>query len=274
MSNQRECNSCSDEIMSATAEVLRTKMPRDAASHRVQPHGSRGRAFTLVELLVVISIIALLIALLLPALAQAREVAHRAKCLSNTRQIGIATQAYFNDYKQHFPPDNTGATTAVLMPYLGLDSLNSHTHVFYCPSAEGKPEDFTYGNGWAGFDYGGAYGSAYRRECYGYNRSPLTRVDYGIPMMVYYLDRIPVPSATFWAADCSGAEYRAGFVHYLPGYRHGGTPPPSYNTMIEKPNGVGFNSSFLDGHSAFVQWPTFWAWYNAGSPTAQPYAWY
>lgn len=62
----------------------------------MQRHPSRG--FTLVELLVVISIIALLIALLLPALKQARETAQRMQCLSNVRSLGIATTLYAMDH--------------------------------------------------------------------------------------------------------------------------------------------------------------------------------
>src|SRR5258708_9962156 len=63
----------------------------------------RRRAFTFVELLVVIGIIALLIAILLPALSKPRESANRTACLSNVKQITLAFIMYTNDNKGSFP---------------------------------------------------------------------------------------------------------------------------------------------------------------------------
>lgn len=63
-------------------------------------HPTRG--FTLVELLVVCAIIALLATLLLPALSQARKAGSAARCVSNLRQLGLATQLYWDDHGRSF----------------------------------------------------------------------------------------------------------------------------------------------------------------------------
>ena len=66
------------------------------------------RAFTLVELLVVISVIALLIALLMPALESARRSAQVAQCSSRMRQVCIATELYTHDFNSYFPAKYLG----------------------------------------------------------------------------------------------------------------------------------------------------------------------
>src|SRR5688572_7762145 len=117
----------------------------------------RNRAFTLIELLVVIAIIAILAALLLPALASAREKGRRTVCLSNARQIGLGIQMYAQDHEGRIPygpkappftsPANfypsTGAPTSLLSLQsgapvaLGLmlqQQLASQPKVLFCPS--------------------------------------------------------------------------------------------------------------------------------------------
>jgi prepilin-type N-terminal cleavage/methylation domain-containing protein len=120
----------------------------------------RPRAFTLVELLVVIGIIAILVGILLPTLSRARESAKKTACLSNLRQLGDAFRLYAAGNKDAMPIgavgnntlstlekqfsyvvkwDSGSAVTMVSMSHLALAGLAKSPKTYYCPSEDSDP---------------------------------------------------------------------------------------------------------------------------------------
>lgn len=99
----------------------------------------RHRAFTLVELLVVIGVIAVLISILLPVLGRAREAARTVACLSNQRQIGMAFSLYVQGVGKGYPPIRNRSTvygTTYGRPTwdMALLELIRAPQVFWCPA--------------------------------------------------------------------------------------------------------------------------------------------
>ena len=161
-----------EKILAKPTDFLKSKN----RSNRFARHSAR---FTLIELLVVIAIIAILASMLLPALQQAKEMAHRATCLNNLKQLGLGISLYISDSDEWFPAPSVSRTInqepdfrhAMGMfdgtPTWGRDSILFQT--LDCPSDTTRTPGYVAGEGdfWA--NYIGGVSGEHVNPSYGYN---------------------------------------------------------------------------------------------------------
>ena len=116
----------------------------------IRPEHRRTRGFTLIELLVVIAIIAILAAILFPVFARAREKARQTSCLSNLKQIALATLMYAQDNDEMMPRYYRSSSLGLnFTPHAAIQPYMMNEQIWVCPSGSAN-YDYYWDSGYPG----------------------------------------------------------------------------------------------------------------------------
>jgi prepilin-type N-terminal cleavage/methylation domain-containing protein/prepilin-type processing-associated H-X9-DG protein len=205
--------------------------------YKTSSHRNKNGAFTLIELLVVIAIIAILAAMLLPALAKAKKKAQGIKCISNLKQVGLVMVMYAGDNLDTFPSSTKGWWGTPLVDLLNLQNpyISTNNRTFYrCPT------DITSG-GW----------NVQLATQFSGNGGGYTVADIPFPSTYYYY-------SAFYSGKHKVTEVTHPVNKAIQVCESSGTTV-FFNTdyvagkpQIDSAHGKGMNLLFVDGHSQFA----------------------
>ena len=246
----------------------------------------RKSGFTLIELLVVIAIIAILAAILFPVFAQAREKGRQASCLSNCKQIGLASNMYVQDYDETFPGHNWPAGEGrhplpdgriyqghvgwplAFYPYI------KNQRVFICPSDDNPREEYS-DNGKSN-PYTGTWNKpfpmSYSENADIYLAPSESRPGLGTGQAMK-LAAISFPADTYWIADArySFVGFHGVYTDWPQGFNRIRFTKPCPGLITDGPGRISLKPDypnpdacvrhlagnivvFADGHARWIRW--------------------
>ncbi len=250
-----------------------------------------GQGFTLIELLVVIAIIAILAAMLLPALAKAKEKANRTLCLSNLRQWGLSLNMYLDDNQQIFPDFSIPSTAPGAPGGYSQDKINwtdltsfqlagsggsawfnaLPTYVSQNPLWQFAPNPTNFVNGRNVFTcptarFYSAELDVYTRVAFSYAINFKGTNGATAIALPFRVTQVLHPSAFVFFSDTRANSGEVPFYGSNPASDLG-APRGSLNHLSSR-HAVGANLSFTDGHAAYYKY-TYLAYQN-GTKVGDP----
>ena len=241
------------------------------ATLRNNPRPAGRKGFTLIELLVVIAIIAILAAMLLPALSKAKERSKRVACLNNLKQIALGMTLYAGDNGDKVVECGGKASQLTFNPIgrelwkpLGLPVVSNAVSIWNCPNRAGLPYYESFYDQWViGYQYFGGIATWKNPAFTGGtpSRSPV-KLGQSKPGWCMAADANLKINGSWGADDTTGGAPRATYQN-MPPHRAGNSRVPA-----------GGNESFCDGSARWVKFQEMFylhTWSTGGSRIAYFY---